>query len=127
MSNSEVKRVYKIRDKNSGLFADGGSGAFFSKKGKTWNTINNLNSHLSYYGNEYFTKASRFVHAIDPEIVEYEVVVTEKGTHSLEEWTDQVNHKRLQKEQKRALKNAKYQADRKMEEFLRLKKELNIT
>lgn len=47
-------RVYKIFNPKTGLFSQGGSHNRWSKKGKTWNKIVNIKSHLKMlddYGN----------------------------------------------------------------------------
>jgi hypothetical protein len=44
-------KVYKIRDKATGLFSSGGSMPDWSSKGKAWNNRGALSSHLSIVNN----------------------------------------------------------------------------
>jgi len=45
-------KLYKIRRISDGLFSMGGMYPYFSKVGKTWNTIGHLRNHLSGLGNQ---------------------------------------------------------------------------
>ena len=40
---------YKIKDTNSGLFSMGGHTPRFTKEGKMWNKLSNLEKHLNYF------------------------------------------------------------------------------
>lgn len=42
----EPKKGYKLRDKTTGLYSNGGSYGGFGPDGKTWDSIKNLKSHL---------------------------------------------------------------------------------
>lgn len=43
------QKVYKIRDKNTGLFSCGGDGPRWSRVGKTWSSMGNLKNHLALF------------------------------------------------------------------------------
>jgi len=61
--------LYKIRDKNTGLFSCGGAYPNWSKKGKVWVALNYLNLHLNLVKNEY-----KNIHMYkDAEIVVFDV------------------------------------------------------
>lgn len=40
-------KLYKIRRKSDGLYSTGGQYVYWTKKGKTWNSISALSSHLA--------------------------------------------------------------------------------
>jgi len=42
----EIK-IYKIRRRRDGLYSTGGAGPSFSKKGKTWDNLGHVSSHVS--------------------------------------------------------------------------------
>jgi hypothetical protein len=46
-----TKQLFKIRNKETGLFTEGGSSAFhhYSIHGKTWTSHKNVKSFLSYF------------------------------------------------------------------------------
>jgi hypothetical protein len=63
-------RIFRIRDRKTGLWSGGGSSPSFGKRGKTWDNIGHVGSHV--------TNAGRYAAEVyrDAEIVEY--VITEK-------------------------------------------------
>lgn len=67
--------VYKIRRRSDGWYSKGGVYAFFSKYGKTWNTIGHLKRHLAQ-----MTKERQLACYADCEIVEYEEQDVERQT-----------------------------------------------
>jgi hypothetical protein len=62
-------KVYKVRDKQTGLFSTGGCYPKFTKKGKTWKALNHVRTHLTLYRTCHKVPASW-------EIVEYEYTLT---------------------------------------------------
>jgi len=42
-------KVYKIRDKNTGLFSTGGTQPDWNKEGKTWMSIGHIKNHLHQF------------------------------------------------------------------------------
>lgn len=77
--------LYKIRNKNTGLFSAGGSiirhtnDVRWSKQGKVWTTIGGLKLHLNQH---YPTKYNKGTDMTDWEVVEYKIEeVSVKGTH----------------------------------------------
>lgn len=49
MNKEEYLRVFKIRDKESGLFSNGGQYPRFTSRGKAWGTLNDLKLHLAQF------------------------------------------------------------------------------
>ena len=49
-----VAKLYKLRQKSTGLFSSGGSYPQFNQKGKTWTTLSALSGHLGYFGKEIY-------------------------------------------------------------------------
>lgn len=51
MAKKEVHKIYKIRDKKTGLFSRGGSygHGVWSKTGKSWGNIGHIKNHLNQY------------------------------------------------------------------------------
>ena len=41
--------LFKIRDKNTGLYSTGGMSPRWTKRGKTWNQLNHLKTHLRQF------------------------------------------------------------------------------
>jgi hypothetical protein len=74
-------KIYKIRNKDTGLFSKGGMTPYWSKKGKTWNSFGHLKLHLSQMVKiDYYTKQVTYrAKDLDKwEIIEIEVVETSK-------------------------------------------------
>jgi hypothetical protein len=74
-------KVYKIRNKETGLFATGGTDCKFNKTGKVWKTLAHVKTHLKQYivnnfdrdyRASYVEKCDKYIDSI--EIVEYECV-----------------------------------------------------
>ena len=42
-------KVYKLRNKDTGLFSTGGLSPVFNKKGKVWKQLNHIKSHLTQF------------------------------------------------------------------------------
>ena len=87
----DVVTFYKIRDKNTGLFSEGGCSPRFSKNGKTWPTRGALKSHLTLLGKSFTCcldgKNHQF-HSEIPEsweIVEYILNLTDANVISAKE------------------------------------------
>ena len=41
--------LYKLRNKETGLFSTGGLSPIFNKKGKVWKQLNHIKSHLTQF------------------------------------------------------------------------------
>jgi hypothetical protein len=75
-------KVYKIRNKITGLFSTGGMEPKFNKKGKVWNGIGPLKNHLHQFDHVYhydydthigyYTDETQKVYK-DCEIIEYDL------------------------------------------------------
>ena len=46
-------KVYKIRDRNTGLYSTGGVRPAWTAKGKTWSTLAPVKAHLSQFAEYY--------------------------------------------------------------------------
>lgn len=75
-------KVFKIRDKKTGLFSTGGMRPKFTKQGKVWQKLGYVHSHIQQLKDEY-TPADVYKNA---EVVEAEI--TESLTHveDAKEW-----------------------------------------
>ena len=67
------KKIYKIRNKETGQFSRGGTWALgiWSKDGKSWSNIGHLKNHLSFWINN--GKKSKNYPYANAEIVEIEI------------------------------------------------------
>lgn len=76
-------KVYKIRNKITGLFSSGGLSPTFNKMGKVWNGIGPLKNHLHQFdheyhwrtkedGGSYYTDETKIIYK-DCEIIEYDL------------------------------------------------------
>lgn len=66
-------KIYKIRNKETGLFSSGGSYAEWQTAGKTWKSLPNLKSHLSMYNYRYALESVQTFYN-GSEVVEFELV-----------------------------------------------------
>lgn len=74
-------KLYKIRNKETGLYSTGGSIPRWTKVGKSWNNLAHLNSHLTaYYSRPYHAEYN------NSEVVEFEV--TEKNAIHMLDWNE---------------------------------------
>lgn len=85
MNSSKPKTVFKIRNKDTGLFSTGGHTPKWSKSGKTWSGTGPLLSHLNLYMSDGYGRP-RKTFPDSWEVVEYEVVQQEGGTNTVSEW-----------------------------------------
>jgi len=70
-------KVYKIRDKDTGLYALGGIYGGWNKTGKSWSTIGNLKGHLAMFEGSY----NKYSNA---EVVEIEVNYDECNKYDID-------------------------------------------
>jgi len=87
------KTVYRIRRKSDGLFSTGGNRPSFTVKGKVWNNKGGLHAHLNMNPKKWvatapgpfgeYRSAQRDAYE-GCELVEFEIVETEKTTTSLD-------------------------------------------
>jgi hypothetical protein len=75
-------KVFKIRDKNTGLFSTGGCQPDFNKEGKTWMSIGHIKNHLhqfirTIYNNDWSTHKEENRIPEEWEVIEYERTETE--------------------------------------------------
>jgi hypothetical protein len=68
-------RLYKIRDKATGLFSTGGMSPSFNKTGKTWRALNHVRSHLTLLTESWIGPKKKL--PATWEIVEYVYTITE--------------------------------------------------
>lgn len=73
-----MKVVYKIREKESGLYSNGGMHPNWSKKGKIWNTRGAVSNHLRIASSHYYKNA---------EIVEFFISETEDVSYPVSDWS----------------------------------------
>lgn len=64
-------KLYKIRDKTTGLYSTGSTNPSWNKTGKTWSATNHVKAHIRQFAN-----AQMAPNYQDAEIVEIEVVET---------------------------------------------------
>lgn len=77
-------KVYKIRNKKTGLFSKGGVYKLFDEKGKIWQTAGTARSHLAMFQDRDWRtgKSSYPAFVKDLEVVEFELV--EVAKHDVE-------------------------------------------
>lgn len=66
-------KLYKIRNRATGLWSSGGMNPRWTKKGKTWATMAHVKSHLRNFEDNYGTYAYRRQSINDWDIVEFEI------------------------------------------------------
>ena len=68
--------MYKIRDKNTGLFSSGGMTPKWSTIGKTYNNLGTLKSHLRQHISHYTSEKGRHYKDLPEnwELVEYDII-----------------------------------------------------
>lgn len=49
MSKQEITKLYKIRNRETGLYSSGGQWPSWSRAGKTWTNLGPLRSHLAQH------------------------------------------------------------------------------
>jgi hypothetical protein len=54
-----MKIVFKIRDKDTGLYSAGGTYSIFTRVGKTWSTAGYLKSHLTAWADMGYHRSPR--------------------------------------------------------------------
>lgn len=109
------EKLYRIRDKNTGLFSCGGSfQPSFTSKGKIWRGTGPLKNHL----NQVAKIPDNW------EIIELEVVENEIGKISARDWYFPHEEKRRQVKVEADIKNKEYQKKHLEEEIKRKTEEL---
>jgi len=83
-------KIYRIRRKSDGLYSTGGQYIYWTKKGKTWNSIGAVSSHIAGTYNECILRRNGKIAGVnmslipadhpyhDAEIVEAEIVFEAK-------------------------------------------------
>lgn len=74
-----VLKIYRIRDRRTGLWSSGGGAPKFGKRGKTWDSLAHVSSHISCVGRVREDVADQYGHA---EVVEY--VITEQESRTID-------------------------------------------
>lgn len=101
--------IYKIRHKETGLYSAGGQTPRWTSKGKTWNSIAHLHSHLSQVFDCSY-RCTRDYH--NWEIVEIVVTETQSTSSTAQDYFEKLKAK------KDAIKE-KQEQDRKKQQFLK--------
>ena len=76
-----MKTVYKIKNKETGLYSMGGVSPYFTKNGKTWSAYGHVTGHLRQF-NKMPKIYSNCV------VIEYEIKEEEISTTPIEEWKE---------------------------------------
>jgi len=79
--------IYRIRDKQTGKFSLGGEYPLWSTRGKVWTTLGGLRLHLNQIFFPEYNK-SRDLDTTHWEVIEYEVVETEKSRYPIYDAVD---------------------------------------
>ncbi|PLC44510.1 hypothetical protein C0Q88_07470 [Ralstonia pickettii] len=79
-------KVFKVRDKTTGLFSKGGISKRFDEKGKIWHTVGTVRGHLAMFQDkDYRTRTSVYPPRVkNLEVVEFELV--EVAKHEVEDF-----------------------------------------
>lgn len=108
--------IYKIRDRQTGLFSTGGLHPSFSKKGKIWKQKGHLSNHFSNVNQQAYARR-------DCEVVEYELIENEMSTASIVGWVDAAQQRRDDREAAYKQSRLKYELERNRAEYERLRKQ----
>lgn len=115
---SEVKTVYKIKRLIDGQFSSGGSWPGFSKSGKTWNSIRNLNSHLDQV--DFKQQPNIYDGCV---VVEYNVTIEEFSRYPVSNAVAERDRIRQQKKMEAEQRKQQAKEQREYSEYCRLKKQ----
>jgi hypothetical protein len=92
----ESRKIYKIRQKSTGLYSSGGEFPSFNKNGKTWNQLGHLKAHITniksrikYLEHHYkhmvnMPKYKFPYNSIEHEVVEFQIEIRESETKILD-------------------------------------------
>ncbi len=115
MLNQSIHKVYKIRDKTTGLFSRGGSRSYnlWTKEGKSWTNIGHVKNHMSQFIRSQSEKVKDYPYEnaeILEVVINYEMCfksdandlfteIIEKRAKTEKEWQDK--HRKWEEEQER--------------------------
>lgn len=102
--------IFKIRDRETGLFSTGGMSPGWSKKGKTWTARGHVTSHLTQFNSNPYGRGRATTYD-NADVVEFEVVETEEGTIPVNDWKPTAKTLRAKEldEIRRVERDAEYQ------------------
>lgn len=111
-------KLYKIRNKETGLYSNGGSYTHWTKNGKVWKQLNHLSSHLNYHLNDnYYANA---------EIVEIEYDETNVFCYDVKELINSKIKKQKEVERKYIESREKYEKERELKLLRDLKNKYEV-
>ncbi|OPH61894.1 hypothetical protein BC351_01235 [Paenibacillus ferrarius] len=122
--NQTIHKVYKIRDKETGLFSRGGTRAYdiWTKEGKSWSTIGHLKSHLTQFTTSWNKVKYPYGNA---EIIEVEINYDLSYKVNVATFLEAINakHKKADEDYESIIVKWKEEAERKQLEELKKKYE----
>lgn len=93
-------KVFKIRDKNTGLFSSGGMRPKFVKQGKVWQQLRHVHAHIQQLTTNY-TPADVYKDAevVEAEITEILTPIEDASEHLLKKYDEHiaVNEERIKR------------------------------
>jgi hypothetical protein len=120
--NRTIHKIYKIRNKKTGLFSKGGSDGrdIWTKEGKSWSSLGHLKNHIALFihGNK---KAGDYPYE-DAEIIEIEVNYNNCFKMDINEVLENMIGKRVRIEKQREEKYRKWREEYERKQLEELKK-----
>jgi hypothetical protein len=118
-------KIYKIRDKSTGLFSKGGTSTYnlWTKEGKSWSNIGHIKNHINQFLNK-GVKSKHYPYD-NAEIVEIEVNYDECFKTDVEHLTKKLieNKKEAEEEYNQRMKRWKEEKERELLKSLKEKYE----
>lgn len=120
-----MDKIYKIRDKDTGLYSGGGSFVRWSKNGKIWRNIGHLKNHLNIFVDYNGLKEGRYPYR-NAEIVEIEVNYDECFTISVDDFTKGIVQRMAEWRKQREQDNNERQRERELKQLQELKNKYEL-
>lgn len=121
-----TKKVYKIRNKETGLFSKGGTSFsekndIWVKEGKTWSNLGHLKNHLNLFFTSSNFKNSRYPYN-NAEIIEVEISYDDCLKFDVDDLVEEILEKKVNKKRDYDEKINKLREEREIELYERLNK-----
>ena len=123
----KILKVYKIRNKETGLFSKGGNSHcnIWTKEGKSWSNIGHVKSHLNQFINYSGHKCADYPYD-NAEIVEIEIYYNMCSTQAVNEMVQIIMDKKEQERQRWEEHNRKQKENQERKQLEELKKKYEV-
>ncbi len=111
--------IYRIRNKETGLYSLGGSYPSFSKKGKIWKSKANLTNHFSHVNKSYYIRYNNC------EIISFEVSEIENGKEDVSIYLQKIRDKEELRMKQQKERQEVIQKQQRKEQWEKLNKEFS--